>query len=69
MEELKGGLNSLILVCLGDILILSFLTEQHWDHLHPALIRLLEVKLYDRLRRCKSLKGQVDHVGSKISVS
>ena len=60
-------INSLILVCLDDILVFSRSIEEHWSHLRKALQRLREAKLYGRLHKCDFLKTRVDYLGLEVS--
>ena len=60
-------INSLILVCLDDILVYSRSIEEHRDHLRQVLEKLRRAKLYGRLHKCEFLKDKVDYLGFEVS--
>ena len=62
-------INSFILVYLHDILVYSRSIEEHWDHLHCALERLRQAKLYGRLHKCEFLKDKVEYLGFEVSAN
>jgi hypothetical protein len=54
-------------VFIDDILVYSRSEEEHEEHLHLALQRLREHRLYTKLSKCKFWMKQVAFLGHVIS--
>jgi hypothetical protein len=60
-------LNKFVVVFIDDILVYSRSEEEHEEHLHLALQRLREHRLYAKLSKCEFWMKQVDFIGHVIS--
>jgi hypothetical protein len=60
-------LGKLVVVFIDDILVYSRSEEDHEEHLHPALQKLRENRLYTKLGKCEFWMKQVAFLGHVIS--
>jgi hypothetical protein len=60
-------LDKFVIVFIDDILVYSRSEEEHEEHLHLALQRLQEHRLYAKLSKCKFWMKQVNFLGHVIS--
>jgi hypothetical protein len=60
-------LDKFVMVFIDDILVYSRSEEEHEEHLHLALQKLREHRLYAKLSKCKFWMKQVTFLGHIIS--
>jgi hypothetical protein len=60
-------LDEFVVVFIDDILVYSRCEEEHEKHLHLALQRILEHRLYAKLSMCEFWMKQVAFLGHVIS--
>jgi hypothetical protein len=59
--------NKFVVVFIDDILVYSRSEEEHEEHLHLALQKLRENRLYTKLSKCEFWMKQVTFLGHVIS--
>jgi hypothetical protein len=60
-------LDKFVMVFIDDILVYSRSEEEHEEHLHLALHKLRENRLYAKLSKCEFWMKQVAFLGHVIS--
>jgi hypothetical protein len=60
-------LDKFVVLLIDDILVYSRSEEEHEDHIHLALQKLRENRLYAKLSKCKFWMKQVAFLGHVIS--
>jgi hypothetical protein len=60
-------LDKFVMVFIDDILVYSRSEEEHEEHLHLALQKLRENRLYTKLNKCEFWMKQVAFIGHVIS--
>jgi hypothetical protein len=60
-------LDKFVVVFIDDILVYSRIEEEHEEHLHLALQKLREHRLYAKLSKCEFWMKQVAFLGHVIS--
>jgi hypothetical protein len=60
-------LDKFVVVFINDILVYSRSEEEHEEHLHLALHKLQEQRLYAKLRKCEFWMKKVAFLGHVIS--
>jgi hypothetical protein len=60
-------LDKFVMVFIDDILVYSRCEEEHKEHLHLALQKLRENRLYTKLSKCEFWLKQVAFIGHVIS--
>jgi hypothetical protein len=60
-------LDKFVVLLIDDILVYSISEEEHEEHLHLALQKLRENRLYAKLSKCKFWMKQVAFLGHVIS--